>query len=79
MLLRGGVVGYRLPLLRTSTLPVSPDDTLVLATDGIDGGHRDGVRLADAPARIAEDLLARFALGTDDALVLVARYRGEAA
>ncbi len=33
LLLRGGVVGDRLPPLRAAGLPLAPGDTLVLATD----------------------------------------------
>jgi hypothetical protein len=79
MLLRGGVVGYRLPQLRTSTVALREGDTLVFATDGVERGAFDHLPSAGAPASIAEDLMARFGLGTDDALVLVARYLGEAA
>jgi serine/threonine protein phosphatase PrpC len=77
VVLRGGVVGYRLPRLMVSYLPVSPNDTLVMATDGVDSRCFQSVPLAEAPDGIANDLLARFASGTDDALVLVARYRGD--
>ena len=78
LLLRGGVVGYRLPRLLPSVVPVEPGDVLLLVTDGIGGYSFDSPWMTEQPARIAEDILARFARGTDDALVLVARYRGEA-
>ncbi len=78
MLLRGGVVGYRLPELRAAEMPVGPGDTFILATDGIDEADLNLVRLTDDPDSIARRLVAR-ARHTDDALVLVARYRGEAA
>jgi negative regulator of sigma-B (phosphoserine phosphatase) len=35
LLLRGGVVGYNLPTLRPTVLPVARGDTLVFATDGL--------------------------------------------
>jgi serine phosphatase RsbU (regulator of sigma subunit) len=35
VLLRSGVVGYQLPTLRASTLPIAPGDLLIFATDGI--------------------------------------------
>ena len=35
VLLRGGVVGYQLPALQASVVPVSRGDLLILATDGI--------------------------------------------
>ena len=76
ILLRGGVVGYQLPALHASILPVTRGDVLILATDGIRGGFAEDVTLSDPPQRIAEQILARRARGTDDALVLVARYLG---
>jgi negative regulator of sigma-B (phosphoserine phosphatase) len=75
---RGGVVGFRLPPLRPSVISVGPGDTLVLATDGIEGYSLDAHRLTGPPARVAKEIVAGFARDTDDALVLVARYRGEA-
>ncbi|MGE5571841.1 MAG: SpoIIE family protein phosphatase [Bacteroidota bacterium] len=76
LFLRGGVVGFRLPPLRPSKLPVVPGDTLILATDGIDGDFVRDSPLDDPPARIAERILARHRKVTDDALVLVARHVG---
>jgi serine/threonine protein phosphatase PrpC len=76
VLLRGGVVGYQLPALHASVLFVTRGDVLILATDGIQGGFAEDVTLSDPPQQIAEQILARRASGTDDALVLVARYLG---
>jgi hypothetical protein len=78
LILRGGVVGYRLPMLRPSVILVGRGDTLVLATDGIESYSLDEQRMTGPPRRVAEDILAGFAKQTDDALVLVARYRGDA-
>jgi serine phosphatase RsbU (regulator of sigma subunit) len=75
---RGGVVGYRLPPLHANTLRVAPGDTLIMATDGIRFGFTEGLAMALDPQVIAETILARFATGTDDAHVLVARYLGRA-
>ena len=76
LLLRGGVVGYHLPSLYPVVLPVSSGDTLVFATDGLRSGFTEGVALNDSPQQIADHLLANYGRGTDDALVLVARYVG---
>ena len=73
---RGGVVGYQLPPLRASTLAVSPGDTLVLATDGLRSAFVSGLDEPGTPSEMARSILARFARGTDDALVAVARYLG---
>lgn len=73
LLLRGGVIGHRLPRLYASIITVMRDDVLIFATDGIRSGFAGGVNLHDSPRRIAERILAECARGTDDALVLVAR------
>jgi len=73
---RGGVVGYQLPELRSTTFPVFAGDTLILATDGIRSAFTHGVVLQDSPQEIAETILARHEKGGDDAHVVVARYRG---
>jgi serine phosphatase RsbU (regulator of sigma subunit) len=84
LLMRGGVVGYQLPPLRISHLPFGLGDLLVFATDGIRSDFAAGLPLADPLLRhqdvqeIADRLLAHFGRMTDDALVLVARYAGNA-
>ena len=74
--MRGGVVGYQLPALRTSSHRVSPGDTLVMATDGIRSGFVADVDARDAPQAIATAIFTRHARGSDDALVVAARYVG---
>jgi negative regulator of sigma-B (phosphoserine phosphatase) len=76
ILLLGGVVGYQLPKLRPSTMAVARGDTLVFATDGIDGGYIGDLDPAASPATLADRILAEYRTGGDDALVLVARYAG---
>lgn len=78
VLLRGGVVGFKLPPLRASLLPVARGDTLVFATDGIRGGLTGAGSLLRGGdiQELAEDILCRQGSGADDALVLVARYLG---
>ncbi|WP_028926125.1 SpoIIE family protein phosphatase [Pseudonocardia acaciae] len=76
-LLHGGVVGYRLPSqLRAQTLTMRPGDLLVMASDGLTDAFADDPPLAQSAGKIAEDILARYNKGTDDALVLAARHRG---
>jgi len=75
-LLRGGVVGYQLPALLASDLAVSPNDLLVLASDGIRGGFEQSIIATDTPQRIADRILSRQFRGTDDALALVVRFLG---
>jgi serine phosphatase RsbU (regulator of sigma subunit) len=73
---RGGVVGYRLPPLKLSQVLLEPGDVIVMATDGIRSGFVSALDPAHDPQPLAEDILRRFSKGTDDALVLVARYDG---
>jgi phosphoserine phosphatase RsbX len=75
---RAGVVGYRLPPLHASEVPVARGDTLIMVTDGIRSGFLSGLALERSPQEIADAILARNGKGTDDALVVVARYLGEA-
>jgi negative regulator of sigma-B (phosphoserine phosphatase) len=74
LLLRAGVVGFELPTLYAPSLRVMAGDLLIFATDGIRSGFADHVNPSDPPQRIADRILARYTRGTDDALVLVARF-----
>jgi negative regulator of sigma-B (phosphoserine phosphatase) len=76
LVLQRGVLGYCLPLLRPASLPISPRDVLVLATDGVHGDFAEDINLWHMPARLAADIMDRHWKGNDDALVLVARYLG---
>jgi serine phosphatase RsbU (regulator of sigma subunit) len=73
LLLRSGVVGYRLPTLRASALSVAAGDLMILATDGIAAAFAHRRPAAGRPADIAAEILRRHGKTTDDALVLVAR------
>ena len=75
---RGGIVGSELPPLRAEVLAVAPGDTLVLATDGIQSGFADELIVEAPPQQLADQILTRSGKRTDDALVLVARYVGNA-
>ncbi len=75
-MLSRGVVGSHLPPLEAGVLTVHPGDTLIVATDGIRRGFAEDLPRAVPPQRAADLILARYRSGTDDALVLVARYLG---
>lgn len=76
ILMRGGVVGFRLPPLQAVVMPVSIGDILIFATDGIRSGFDNGLNV-DAPLQhLADSICSDYRKGTDDALVLVARYLG---
>lgn len=77
LLLRGGVLGYQLPPLKESAIPLLVGDTLIFATDGIRSGFDKGIKLSDKPQQIANSIMVQFNRGTDDALVLVVRYTCE--
>jgi phosphoserine phosphatase RsbX len=77
LLLRGGVVGVRLPTLTATIVAIAPGDTLIFATDGVRSEFLDEIRAhRDRPQPLADHILERFGRGTDDALVMVARYLG---
>ena len=74
LITRGGIVGSELPRLHPETLRVTPGDTLILATDGIRETFAEGLPVEATPQQLADHILARHGKGTDDALVLVARF-----
>lgn len=78
LLLRSGGVGFNLPELRATVIPLQRGDMLIFATDGIRSNFSQALllNLHETPQRIAERILAQNLKGTDDALVLVARYKG---
>jgi serine/threonine protein phosphatase PrpC len=77
VVLRGGVVGHRLPPLKAESLTMLPHDTIVLATDGISPEFSDALEPGGEPQAIADHILARYRKGNDDALVLVVRCLGD--
>jgi hypothetical protein len=76
LLPRGGVVGYQMPSLRPSSVPIAPGDTLIFATDGLRSIFTEDLNCGDPPQQMANHILAQHGRGTDDAMVLVARYVG---
>ncbi len=76
---RGGVVGYRLPAVRASQVPILPGDLLIFASDGVDECFTLGELRYGVPDVMARAILDRHGKVTDDALVLVLRWRGPVA
>jgi len=76
ILLRCGVVGFQLPALQASVLPVSVGDVIVFATDGVQEDFSDLVSPTDTPARLTEKIITQKFRGTDDGLVLACKYLG---
>lgn len=76
LLLRNGVVGSHLATLRAEELLIRPGDILTMVTDGVTAEHPTRVAMDAKVESIADGILASTYKGNDDALVLVARYRG---
>lgn len=76
LLLRGGVVGDQLPPLYASIVPITRGDTVIFATDGIQRSFVDSLTPHDSSQQLADRILAHHSKGSDDALVLVARFKG---
>jgi hypothetical protein len=76
VLLRGGLVGHQIPTLYGIVVPLRPGDCLLFATDGIALDFDEAINFAQTPQQIADGALQRYFKGTDDALVLVGRWRG---
>jgi phosphoserine phosphatase RsbX len=70
----GGIVGHELPRLSARTTPIGRGDVLIFATDGIQRDFADHLVPSGSCPEIAQRILDGHALGSDDALVLVARY-----
>lgn len=77
IVMRGGVVGFRLPPLQAVAMPVSTGDILIFATDGIRSGFDNGLNVNAPLQHLADTISNQYTKGTDDALVLVARYLGD--
>jgi negative regulator of sigma-B (phosphoserine phosphatase) len=76
LLLRPGIVGYRLPCLQARSMPIASGDLIVLATDGIRPDFENQIVPEEHPRIIANIISSGFRKRNDDGLVLVARYLG---
>ena len=77
LVLRAGLVGRQLPTLHPAVVQLAPGDTLVLVTDGVREDFAERLAVNGPVGCSADHILARHAKGTDDALVLVVRYKGD--
>jgi serine phosphatase RsbU (regulator of sigma subunit) len=78
LLTRGGIVGRGEPLAaRPWIIPLAGGDTLIFATDGVQDEFAPAAVTQHPPQQMADQILNRYRKGTDDALVLVARYPSE--
>jgi negative regulator of sigma-B (phosphoserine phosphatase) len=76
VMLAGGVIGFRLPVLRPRTVELRQGDVVLMATDGVDLRLQNDFHVGKRAAMTAESILERGARPSDDALVLLARYQG---
>lgn len=74
--LYGGVLGYRMPDVKVSTVDLDAGDLVLMATDGIDADFADVVVPEDPVEQVAAGIVERRARPHDDALVVAARYGG---
>ncbi|MFI5251265.1 MAG: SpoIIE family protein phosphatase [Bacteroidota bacterium] len=74
IMLRGGVVGYNLPVLQATELRIAKGDLMIIKTDGLESGYGDEYPNKESAQHIAERIGTKYIKGTDDALVLVLRY-----
>lgn len=76
LLLRAGLIGSQLPLLQSTVLPLAPGDTVYFVTDGIHTNFAESLIAKENPQKAADRILRQFQKGSDDALVVVARFLG---
>jgi phosphoserine phosphatase RsbX len=74
-LTRGGVVGYNMPSIRVTGTDLEDADVMVLATDGIESAFASAIGKGGTAQAIADRILGAHAKQSDDALVVVVRYR----
>jgi phosphoserine phosphatase RsbX len=74
--LGNGIVGSSIPPLRPYVLTLQPGDLVVLASDGVPSGFERTINHDRSAVEIAGSVLNEHADPADDAIVLVARYRG---
>lgn len=75
ILLRGGVVGYKLPQLKASIITIERGDTLIFTTDGVNYSYSNNVNINQSTEEIAKYISDNYVDRSDDAQILVARYK----
>lgn len=74
---RQGIVGYKLPSLQASVLPIAVGDILIFTTDGVQNEYIDRIDDSSAPSDIVEYIASNFFKESDDALIFVAKFVGK--
>jgi serine phosphatase RsbU (regulator of sigma subunit) len=73
---RGGVIGGPHIVPKAGHVALSRGDVIIFSTDGIRDGYSGDIVVEHDVSSIASDILTKHSRGTDDALVLVAKYLG---
>ncbi len=76
-LLKGGIVGYQLPLLQATITPISKGDMIIISTDGVKISYLEKVDVNDEPDHIVTEISENYFMQSDDAPILVAKYEGK--
>jgi len=77
LLVRGGVVGDRLPELQPFVVPLVADAMLIMTTDGVHGDFTEVLSATLEPQHLARRILDGYARSDDDATVLVFHCIGD--
>lgn len=78
LLVRGGIVGDRLPTLLSATVPLRRGDLLFFATDGIQSAFLRELRYTEHPHELVHRIFMQHGKSTDDVLLLAARWNHDA-
>ncbi|MBD3615406.1 MAG: SpoIIE family protein phosphatase [Gracilimonas sp.] len=77
IVLRGGVIGYKLPSLQAAMIPIFKDDIVVFTTDGVEHDYVDELNASEHPEEIVEFVASNYFKKSDDALIIAGKYLGE--
>lgn len=72
--LRPGIVGCRMPTIHMSEFAMVPGDVLLMFSDGVKSNCLDRLLTDEASSEMAHRIISEYARGTDDAVILVAKY-----
>lgn len=72
-----GIVGYNMPSLQASIVPIADGDILIFTTDGVQEYYQEKINTENSTEEIVEFIANNYFKHTDDALILAARFTGE--
>lgn len=77
LILRSGVVGYKLPSLNISSETITGGDTLLFITDGVKSEYMEMLNYNRSLDDFVKNTAKNYFKNTDDSLILAARLRNE--